>query len=188
MLFRVFSLFALVAMLTLTAPQKGMAFEGFEGVEDPDEGDLITFAAGRFDVFTNQDSQDNVEFRLDYRFGEKYFGIFKPFLTTAIVTQGAAFLGGGILTDIFLTPRLVLTPQLSAVFYTGRTEELDLGADYEFRSRLELAYRFDNRARIGVSVDHTSNTGIFNDQNPGVEVASLNFSLPFRTIRSLFSD
>ena len=34
---------------------------------------------------------------------------------------------------------------------------LDLGYGLEFRSQLEIAYRFDNRSRLGVAVSHMSN-------------------------------
>ena len=47
----------------------------------------------------------------------------------------------------------------------------------EFRSSLELAYRFDNRARLGLSFYHLSNASL-DDNNPGTEVFSLNYSIP----------
>ena len=47
----------------------------------------------------------------------------------------------------------------------------------EFRSGIEVAWRFDNRSRLGVEFTHISNAGIY-DRNPGTETLTVNYSIP----------
>ena len=54
----------------------------------------------------------------------------------------------------------------------------------QFRSNVEGAYRFDNRARAGVAFYHLSNASLGND-NPGTEVLSVFYAHP---IKSIFGD
>lgn len=54
----------------------------------------------------------------------------------------------------------------------------DLGHTVEFRSAIEVSYRFEH-ARVGLSISHLSNASI-SDDNPGVEVALVTVSLPLR--------
>ena len=71
---------------------------------------------------------------------------------------------------------MVLSPSFSVGgFHEG--DGKDLGGAIEFRSALELAYRFENNARLGVQVGHLSNASIY-DSNPGEEFVILNYSIP----------
>ncbi len=68
----------------------------------------------------------------------------------------------------------------SPSFAVGGSHEGDgkeLGGTLEFRSAIELAYRFDDRSRLGIQVGHLSNAGIY-AENPGTEFAILNYSIP----------
>lgn len=58
-----------------------------------------------------------------------------------------------------------------------RSRELDLGHTIEFRSGVEVAYRFDDDSRFGISWAHLSNASI-SDRNPGTEVLVLTYSRP----------
>ena len=53
----------------------------------------------------------------------------------------------------------------------------DLGSVIEFRSGIEIAYRFGNAARLGVAISHISNASI-SDNNPGTESIVLSYSIP----------
>jgi hypothetical protein len=53
----------------------------------------------------------------------------------------------------------------------------DLGGTLEFRSGLELAYRFDDRSRLGLEISHRSNASIYED-NPGEETLMVFYHLP----------
>ena len=93
--------------------------------------------------------------------------------TTDAATYGYA----GIGVDVFFGPRWVATPTFAAGIY-GNGDGKDLGNAVEFRSGLEVAYRFDDRSRLGLSFTHISNAGI-GDRNPGVESLVLMYSVPF---------
>ncbi|MDP6622047.1 MAG: acyloxyacyl hydrolase, partial [Alphaproteobacteria bacterium] len=62
-----------------------------------------------------------------------------------------------------------------------RGQGKDLGHWIEFRSQLELAYRFDDRSRLGVSLSHISNASL-DDNNPGTESLMLNYAVPFHRL------
>jgi hypothetical protein len=55
----------------------------------------------------------------------------------------------------------------------------DLGGPIEFRSGIEFGYEARNGWRVGLSYDHRSNAGIFED-NPGIETVQFRVSMPIR--------
>ena len=57
--------------------------------------------------------------------------------------------------------------------------DVDLGGPIEFRSGIELGYANKHGVRVGLSVDHRSNMGIYSD-NPGLETVQLRVSIPTR--------
>ena len=138
-----------------------------------DDPDFLTVAVGAFDLV--QDHDQAAEFRAEYRFDKKIW-IVKPFVGVMGTTDSAFYGYGGFLTDIFFGRRWVLTPSL-AVGYYDKGNGFDLGHEIEFRSSIELSYRFDNRTRLGVSFYHLSNASISNT-NPGAEVLSIVYSIP----------
>ena len=146
-----------------------------------DDPDFLSFSAGWFDF--NRQKDQGGEFRLEYKSDYKV-GNFKPFATLAIVSNGMTFLGGGILIDVYFGRRWVVTPSFAPTWWRGKTNDLDLGHGIEFRSQLELAYRLDERSRIGVSISHYSNASL-GDKNPGTESIMVNYSVPFS---KLFKD
>ena len=151
---------------------------GSFGLSSPavaDDPDFISFSAGAYDW--NRQKDEGVEFRLEYRSDIKLWH-FKPFVAAAGTTTGQYFAGAGVLVDIFLGRRFVLTPSFAPHFYTGGDDALDLDYPLQFRSQLEAAYRFDDRSRLGVAVSHYSNASL-GDTNPGTESAMLYYSVPF---------
>lgn len=55
----------------------------------------------------------------------------------------------------------------------------DLGGPIEFRSGIEIGYENRRGWRYGLSYDHRSNAGIY-DENPGIETVQLRVSIPTR--------
>ncbi len=138
-----------------------------------DDPDFLSVGAGYFDF--NRQKDQGAEFRLEYRSSKKLW-VFKPFATAAYTSPGHGFVGAGVLIDVFLGRRFVLTPSFAPHLYWGGNKDLDLGHVVEFRSQLELAYRFDNRSRLGLAISHYSNASL-GDTNPGTETATLYYSL-----------
>lgn len=160
----VFRLFKTVALCAILATPFNAA------ADDPD---FLTFAVGAFDLV--QDHDKAVEFRAEYRSDRKLW-IFKPFVGAMGTTDSSFYGFAGILTDVYFGRRLVLTPSFAAGYYE-RGNGLDLGHELEFRSSIELSYRFDNRTRLGISFYHLSNASI-GSINPGTEVLSIVYSIP----------
>lgn len=139
------------------------------------EPDFVTVGAGYYDLF---DDQAAAEVRLEYRFSEENKLLwFTPFVGFTATSDAGTYGYGGIALDIFFGPRWVATPTFAAGLY-GNGDGKDLGHAIEFRSGLEVAYRFDDYARLGLSFTHISNAGI-GDRNPGVESLILFYSVPF---------
>ena len=149
---------------------------------EADDPDYLTLSAGWFDL--NRQKDQGAEFSLEYRSGEKFWW-FKPFVHAAGVSNGMTFLGAGVLIDVYFGRRWVVSPSFAPTLWRGRTSDLDLGHAIEFRSRLEVAYRFDDRSRVGMSFSHSSNAGLGNS-NPGTESLMVNYSIPFKSLSRIF--
>ena len=166
-----YALIALIGLIFVPAPEAR--------ADDPD---FLSVSAGWFDL--NRKKDEGAEFRLEYRSDYKLWH-FKPFLTAAGVSNGMTFIGAGVLVDIYLGRRWVITPSFAPTWWRGKTDELDLGHAVEFRSQLEVAYRFDDRPRVGLSLSHYSNASL-GDKNPGTETLMVNYSIPFDKIKKMF--
>jgi len=163
--------FVLIANFTLV----GWTAEGQEKKGDPE---FLSVAVGAFDF--NRKKDEGLEFRLEYRSDKKVLNYFKPFGAGAYSFSGHGFLGGGLLMDLYFGRRWVVTPSLAPHLYFGGDSNLDLDFPLQFRSQLEVAYRLDNRERIGLALSHYSNASLGSD-NPGTESIMVYYSLPLNS-------
>ncbi len=162
----------LFALMILHAPQVKAAGPSTEG--DPS---YLVFGVGYFDA--NKKANTAAEFRLEYHSDFKFLG-FKPFGGVTGTTDKGYFGYAGIWFDLFWGRRWVTSASVAPGYYhkgNGR----DLGHKFEIRSQFELAYRFDDRSRIGVSLSHMSNASV-SSSNPGQESISINYSFPLNKI------
>lgn len=90
--------------------------------------------------------------------------------------KDAYYASAGLLMDIPLGERWVLTPSFGGGYY-NEGEGLNLGFNMQFRSAIELTYRFNNGHRLGVALAHLSN-GSLDEVNPGTETLQLNWLIP----------
>ena len=136
--------------------------------------DFITIGAGGFDV---NDNETSGQFEVQGRFNTRFW-IFKPQVGMFFTTAAGFYAYLGIMVDVFFGGRFVVSPSFAAgVNHEGEGKEL--GGSLEFRSAVELAYRFEDRSRLGIQVGHLSNASIY-EENPGTEFAILNYSIPTR--------
>ena len=141
--------------------------------EDPA---YLRVGAGYYDI---NDTSDAGEFHIEYLSDSKWW-VFKPFGGLMATTDSAFYAYAGVRLDVYFGDRWVFTPQFSpGVYHDG--DGKDLGHAIEFRSALELAYRFDDRSRLGISIYHLSNASI-SDNNPGTEVLTVHYSYPFNKL------
>ncbi|MSP83535.1 MAG: acyloxyacyl hydrolase [Alphaproteobacteria bacterium] len=146
-----------------------LALAGPARADDPD---FLAFGAGGFDVNDDESTfQGRIEYRSDHR-----LLIVRP-MAGVMATGDAGFYGyGGVLLDLFFGRRWVMTPSFAVGGYVEGGGK-DLGGILEFRSAIEIAYRLDNRARLGLAFDHISNASLY-DENPGTESLVLIYAIP----------
>lgn len=162
--------FTLLALLFIPGP--AVANDWISLVKN--DPDYVTFSGGVFDVEHEKDRE--AEFSLEYRSDYQFWGI-KPFVHASYITNDMTFLGAGLLVDIQLGDNWIVQPSIAPTWWRGKTDQLDLGYDLQFRSRIEIAYRFPDKSRFGISATHTSNASL-GDTNPGIESMMVNISVP----------
>ncbi len=138
-----------------------------------DDPSFLSFGVGWYDVL---DDTDAVDLRVEYRSKAKFLGFVKPWVGVEVTSDVAAYGVAGILSDIYFGRRIVLTPSFGVGVYADGDGK-DLGSAVEFRSQLELGYRFDDRSRLGVAISHISNAHL-TDRNPGAEIATIYYHVP----------
>jgi lipid A 3-O-deacylase len=141
-------------------------------LSDDGEPDFLTMGVGYFDVFKDKNAGI---FNLEYRSSKQFFYL-RPHVGMFGTTDGGFYAYTGVRLDIFLGRRFVLSPNFSPGFYFEGSGK-DLGFVMEFRSGVELGYRFDNRGRLTAAIHHLSNASL-GDRNPGTETVTLYYSLP----------
>ena len=166
-----FTVLALAVVLALLAPVAAVAAE-----------DRFVLGLGAFDGIQFDDGAG--EARFEYRSGaalgedlggDGFRGI-APLAGLLVNADGGVFGYGGLHADLRLTERIVFTPMGGIGGYASGDGK-DLGGVFQFIVGSELAYEFENRARLGLYVTHISNAGIHAD-NPGTESVLVSFSVP----------
>jgi len=137
-----------------------------------DEPDFLVLGAGAFDI---NDDMTAGEFDAQFRLNTRLW-IFRPQVGLFVTTDAGFYAYAGFYSDFHLGDSFVLSPSISVGgFHEG--DGKDLGGAVEFRSAVELAYKFENKARLGLQFGHLSNASIY-DSNPGEEFLILNYSIP----------
>jgi lipid A 3-O-deacylase len=154
---------AALALILLAAP----------GVAQADGPSLLALGAGAYDVL-QRDTE--AQFRVEYRFGQSFLWVLRPLVGAFATTDGTFFGYAGVRIELPLGDHVVLMGD-TAAGYWHHGRGLDLGNPIEFKSGVELAYRFAGQSRLGVAFDHISNAGIAKI-NPGVESLLLVYSYP----------
>ena len=137
-----------------------------------DDPDFLAFSVGAFDI---GDDDTTVEGRIEYR-SDRRFWLFKPFVGGMVNGDGGLYGYAGVLIDLFWGRRLVTTLSFAPGLYEEGSGK-DLGHVVEFRSQIEIGYRFDNRSRLALAFSHMSNASI-DDRNPGTENLVLTYAVP----------
>lgn len=139
-------------MLTLVLPAQ---------VTDPT---LLAFSGSYFDF--NKKVNTAFEGRIEYRHDKGLWKI-QSFGGVMATTDGSAYVFAGGLINFFIGEHFVITPSFApGLYHKGNGK--DLYYPLEFRSQIEIAFRFTNGSRIGLSFGHMSNASL-GPPNPGVE-------------------
>lgn len=137
------------------------------------EPSFLSVGLGWYDI---NDDKDAIDLRVEFRSKAKFLGFVKPWVGIEITSDAAAYGVAGVLSDIYFGRRFVLTPSFGVGVYADGDGK-DLGSAIEFRSQLELGYRFDNRSRLALAFSHISNAHLTN-QNPGSEILTVYYHVP----------
>ena len=156
---------AFVSLALLTSPASAQSV------------DYVSVSVGYYDVLDGDASA--VDFRAEYRPAiPVMIEELKPWAGLEVNTDFSAWAGGGLLYDYAVDERWTVTPSFGAGLYAQGSSDLDLSKTVQFRSQLEASYGFDTGQRAGVAISHMSNGGL-SDTNPGVEVLSLYWHVPY---------
>jgi lipid A 3-O-deacylase len=147
------------------------------GISQAKAEESLAFGAGFYNVFDN--TENSTWLTAEYR-GKYLWNNLQPIFGTAGNFDGALYFFGGLAYDWKVGNNLYVVPSLAAGLY-GQGDSKDLGGAIEFRSSIELAYRFDNDMRLGVQLQHLSNASIY-DKNPGTEMLMVNYTIPLMTL------
>jgi lipid A 3-O-deacylase len=139
-------------------------------IKDPK---LLAISGSYFDA--NKRTNTAFEGRIEYRHDKGWWKL-RPFAGVMYTTDGSYYICGGVFANIFIGQHFVITPSFAPGYY-DKGKGKDLYDDLEFRSQLEIAFRFANGARIGASVGHMSNANLA-QHNPGVEYLAGTIALP----------
>ncbi len=163
------------AFLGLRGSSDAALADGFDIFID-DDPSYLSLGIGYFDLV--QEDNEAADFRLEYRHGQPLYFL-KPWLGLEVTSDGSFYGLGGLLVDLGIGERIAVTGSLGAGAYS-KGDGKDLGDTIEFRSQIEVAYRFDNASRLGIAFSHISNASI-GDDNPGTEILSLYYHFPIST-------
>lgn len=144
----------------------------------------IVPSLGQFEVF---DGGRASEVGWEARFSPRRFRLLPRFLPDVVPvtgamanSQGTLYVYSGFRFDFPVARRWSVTPSWAAgLYYPGVEGGKELGGVVEFRSGIELAYWLGGRSRLGLSLYHLSNGGLY-DFNPGTESLILTYSAALR--------
>jgi lipid A 3-O-deacylase len=131
-------------------------------------------------IFNTANDDNPLELGLEYRFdGIKIPKLpaslaLRPAVGIAGTEDGNKWIYGGLRLDVKLLGWAV-TPQFAVTLY-DHDDGRDLGGVLEFRSGLEVSFRFAKGPRLGLLFYHMSN-GDFYERNPGSNSLVVTLSL-----------
>ena len=152
------------------------------------------FGIGVYDIKLDGSQKNQAtDFRYERRFSNSLINIgpeqdnfffLKPFLGFEYTSDQASYLLAGIYLEDNIGKLLsgnenkfIFTPSFGAGYYNNGSGK-NLGNSLQFRTTLEIAYKLQDNRRLSLSVGHISNANL-SDVNPGVEIISLSYHIPF---------
>lgn len=160
-------------LLLSTAALSALFVASAAHAEPQVQSEYLTLSVGEFDVHDH--GTNSASFGLEYRGSPFWYGLL-PTAGLAATDDGAYYGYVGLNYDWNVVDGLFFTPSFAVSAYEDGGGK-DLGGVLEFRSGVELSYRFPNEHRLGVAYQHMSNAGIY-DKNPGAENLLVTYSIP----------
>jgi hypothetical protein len=135
---------------------------------------LLSFNAGAFDISDN-DGAGMLGFQ--YVSERRWIWHLRPTTGAFATFDGGLYAYAGLSLDLYFGKSIVVTPSFAPGIYM-RNGGKDLGSPIEFRSAIKVAWRFEDKSRLGFDLNHLSNAGI-DDTNPGSNQLLMFYTIPF---------
>jgi hypothetical protein len=147
-----------------------------------DDPDRIAAGVGLYDVTLIARSRDlEGTVWVEGRGGPRWRRL-RPVVGIETNSHQDVYAYAGVLADLPLGRGFRLVPSFAAGWWTkGDADSKDLGNAIEFRSSVELGYRFSDGVQVGVAVQHVSNANLA-FENPGVDRVVLGVSVPLDAV------
>lgn len=139
------------------------------------EPEFLALGVGAFDVNGDKGA---AMLSVEYTDARHWIWELHPMTGAFVTTDGSLYGYAGLALDMYFGSRVVLTPSLAPGLYMKNGGK-DLGRVIEFRAGLKLAWRFDDRSRLGIDFSHLSNASM-DEHNPGANQLLLYYSIPLR--------
>ena len=152
------------------------------------------FGIGIYDIkLDGSDKYQATDFRYEFRSDETLIDIgpkednfffLKPFIGLEFTNDSASYFLTGVyiednIGELFegKDNKFFFTPSFGAGIYDDGSGK-KLGNTLQFRTSFEVSYELKNKNRIGISFSHISNANL-GDKNPGVEILSFSYHIPY---------
>jgi hypothetical protein len=126
----------------------------------------------------NQMSVNSVEVSARYLAAEPLFWNIHPAFGVSLAENGSGWVGAGWGYTLGTKPESAFLRVTNMVGAHRRGSGRDLGSVLQFRTALDVGYRWRSGVEAGLGIDHRSNAGLGN-LNPGLNTAYLFASFPF---------
>lgn len=137
-----------------------------------------TFGFGNWGRNYDGLSSDRSALTLEWT-GRQHLGPARPLAGGFVSGDGSIYAFAGVQFDVYTGEHLVLSPVTGMGWYNSGNRAVDLYHPLEFRSGLEIAWRWRAGARVGLGVHHLSNAGL-GATNPGSDLLTLRLTVPMR--------
>lgn len=106
----------------------------------------------------------------------------KPWLGVQITNNFSIWSGGGLFLEFEPKKNTFITTLFGVGVYSHGDKDIDLSHPIQFRSQIEIGYKFQNKNRISLALNHMSHAGLGGNSNPGSESILLYFNTPINSI------
>ncbi len=135
---------------------------------------MLNFTLGKVGIADNIDAP--LRYGIEYRMRSLSRWKLIPAFGFAHAVNSAGFIYTDLRHDFWLTDRWLAIPSFGVGSFDD-SDDIQLGNKLEFRTGIELAYRFHKQYRIGFALFHLSNAGL-GRENPGTESLVISLCIP----------
>lgn len=139
---------------------------------------MLSLNSGLVGIAPGDDVEEPGRFGIEYRHTPVSRWRIRPALGYALSENDAQYSYLDLKRNFWLTDRWVVTPS-TGVGYFDSSPEIQLGHEIEFRLAIETSYRVYKKVRLGVALDHLSNSSL-SERNPGIESFIFTLLIPLR--------